>query len=157
MKIYFVSLWWLLKFSALGLGIGIWVAYGAGGLQLGHWWANIIITIAVLYISAQIFQVLIFHKSGIMFLSYSAVLSTPFENIKGISLQGRDISKTRIVVWPTESRREIAAVENNASTLLIELLRENRKRRVPLRLFSSRDRTAIVRTLLDRVEKSGHT
>jgi len=144
---------WLVRFAATGLGIGVLLAYGSAGLAIDHWMAIPIISITVLYVTAQVFHVLILRQNGITYLSYFAVVQTPYTNVKSLSLQGRDVANTKVVLWPSGSCHDIGLLDDKVSTMVLELTRENRKRRVPLRFFSRCARTRIIQTLLERIKQ----
>lgn len=143
-----------MRFAAIGLGVGVWAAYGSGGLPLDHWLVVPTISVCVLYFSAQIFHVLVLNQNGVAYFSYSSVVRTPYKNISSLSLQGRNVANSKVVLWPSKSRHDISVVEDKVSTVVIELLRENRKRCIPLRYFARRNRMRIIQTLLERIKQS---
>ncbi len=151
-----------MKFAALGLVVGIWVAYGAGGLPIEHRFAPVIVAVMVLFFVAIIFHAVVITKTGIYIRTgfpSIVVEKIAYGKIKSVSLKGQDNSRTKVVLWPARSGRgrDVGMIGDKVLSLEIELEGEKRKRRVPLQSFGPRDRAMIVQTLLERIEKTAES
>lgn len=150
MKFYFVSPWLLLKFVALGLGIGFSLA---SDFSLNNWWAAAIIIVVTIYISSQILHILIFTKNSITCLRYNSILNISYNNIKSFAVQGRDIAKTKKFLWPTSTPNDVDIVDNKMLFIVIQFKSVNKKRRIPIRIYTLQDRTRIIQTILERIKQ----
>lgn len=155
MRIYFLSPGRVARFVAFGLVMGFWLAYGVGGLPIEHKLAPLIIVVAALPFIIFVLQAVIITNNGITYLRTGffeiALEKASYEKIKQVSLRG---SRTKVLLWPARSRRDAGVAVDKMLFLEIELVGEKRKKRVPLRLFGSRQREMIVQALLERMESA---